>query len=69
MASKKSSSRSPKTMVLGIYGIWSKVEKKVIYITLEQEEAEMEFDMEGYLDETHAIVFLNAAYDLSSLEP
>jgi hypothetical protein len=54
-------------MVLGIYGIWSKEEKRVIYISLDQEEVELEYDMEGYPEETHAIVFMNAAYDISSL--
>ena len=58
----------PSNMILlGIYGIWSKEEKRVIYISLDQEEVELEFDMEGYPDETHAVVFLNTAYDISSL--
>ncbi len=56
-------------MLIGIYGIWSKTDKKVIYISLDQEEVELEYDMEGYSEDTHAIVFLNAAYDVSSLEP
>jgi len=55
-------------MMLGIYGIWSKAEKKIIYITLDKEEAELEYDMEGYSENTHRVVFLNAAYDISSLE-
>jgi len=59
---------SNKWMALGIYGIWSKAEKKIIYISLDQEEVEMEYDMEGYIDETHVIVFLDATYDVSSLE-
>lgn len=55
-------------MVLGIYGIWSKVDKKIVHITLDQEESELEYDMEGYTEDTHVLVFLNAAYDISSLE-
>lgn len=56
-------------VIIGIYGIWSKLDRKIIFISLDQEEVELEYDMEGYSDLTHAIVFLNAAYDASSLEP
>lgn len=55
-------------VIVGIYGIWSKLDRRVIFISLDPEEVELEFDMEGYSDLTHAIVFLNAAYDTSSLE-
>lgn len=69
MPKKRSSPVLPENMMmLGIYGIWSRDEKRVVYITLDKEEAEMEYDMEGYHEVTHVIVFLNAAYDVSSLE-
>jgi len=55
-------------MVIPIYGIWSIAKKMVIFIRLSLEETETEYDLEGYTEDTHVIVCLHAAYDVSSLE-
>jgi hypothetical protein len=56
------------TVTLTIYGIWSKEEKRIIFIGLDIEEVEMEYDMEGYTKETHYVVTMPTYYDVSSLE-
>ena len=65
---KKTSPSLPPNMVsLCVYGIWSKEAKKVIFVSLNFEDAEMEFDIEGYPENTHAIVQMVTVYDVSSL--
>lgn len=52
---------------LTIYGIWSKEKKDIIFVSLDKDETELEYDMEGYEDATHALVCLETGYDISSL--
>ena len=41
---------------------------RVIFVGLDQEEVETEYDLEGYQEETHVIVQMVTYYDVSSLE-
>jgi hypothetical protein len=63
--------RKPASLLatLTIYGIWSKEERGIIFIGLDPEEVELEYDMEGYSKNTHLIVSMPTYYDISSLEP
>lgn len=58
--------RIPK-LKLSIYGIWSKEDNKIIFISLNIDNVELTYDMEGYSDESHVIVCLDAIYDASNL--
>lgn len=55
-------------IVVPIYGIWSKKDKKITYVSLQKYDVELEYAMEGYSNETHVVVCLKAIYDVSSLE-
>jgi hypothetical protein len=66
---RKPSPPPPNWAEIGIYGIWSKADKHVIFISLSEEDVELEYDMEEYSEETHVIVFLSTLCDISSLEP
>jgi len=65
---KTSKKQLPSFVSLLIYGIWSKEDKRVVFISLEQEDVETEYDLEGYSEETHTIVAMPTYYDISSLE-
>lgn len=65
---KTSKKQLPSFVSLLIYGIWSKEDKRVVFISLEQEDVETEYDLEGYSEETHVIVAMPTYYDISSLE-
>lgn len=66
---KKLLKTPPAWVTIQAYGIWSKSDKKIIFINLDLEEVELEYDMEGYEEDTHVIVCLDGKYDVSSLEP
>lgn len=69
MKKRKSSEKlSPSIISLLIYGIWSKEDRRIIFIGLKQEDVEDEYDLEGYTEDTHAIVQMPTFYDASSLE-
>ena len=66
---KKSSKSLPSSLVtIQAYGIWSKKRKQIVFISLDSEDAELEYDMEGYEEDTHVIVCLDGKYDVSNLE-
>lgn len=54
-------------VAIQVFGIWSKEKNKMIYVNLEQEDIETEFEMEGYDDDKYAIVCMDAMYDVSAL--
>jgi hypothetical protein len=54
-------------VLLNLYGIWSRDEEKIIFASLNEEDVRLEYDMEGYDDNTHMVVSLACAYDASSL--
>lgn len=66
-AASSSRSISLPLLVVPIYGIWSKADKKITYVSLQKDDAELEYGMEGYSDETHLVVCLKAVYDISNL--
>jgi hypothetical protein len=68
MAKKRKSSDALPLVTLTIYGIWSKEKKGIIFIGLDPEEVEMEYDMEGYTEDTHYVVSMPTYYDVNSLE-
>lgn len=69
MSSKKKQSNTEESFEsVDIYGIWHRKNRKVIFVSLSQEETELEYDLEGYIEQSHVIVCLSAFYDLSSLE-
>ena len=49
------------------FGIWSKEKQEMVYVNLDQEDIEAEFEMEGYDDDKYAIVCMDALYDISVL--
>jgi hypothetical protein len=68
MAKKRKSEKAVPVMSITIYGIWSKEQKKIIFVGLDKEEVEIEYDMEGYPEETHRIFSMETYYDISNLE-
>jgi hypothetical protein len=66
---KKRNSEKSKIVVVHLYGIWSKRKKLLVYVSLKEDDADMEFDMEGYSDDHYALVKLDTQYDISSLAP
>lgn len=58
----------PSLVTLDLYGIWSILEKKIIFIGLNVEDVEFEYDIEQYCSKTHVIVCLKTVYDVSNLE-
>jgi hypothetical protein len=66
---KKLSKRSIRSlMAVRIYGIWSRADQRIVFVSLQEEETEMEFDMEGYDSPDYRLVALETYYDVSSLE-
>lgn len=53
---------------LKIYGIWSKMDEKIMYVSLNKADLELEYGLEKYKEDTHLVVCLDATYDISSLE-
>lgn len=66
--SKKKSSKDAPFLELNIYGIWDKKTKTIIFVALKEEDVELEYDMEGYSEDSHLIVSMMTYYDFSSLE-
>jgi len=56
-----------KLLSIKIYGIWNKTKNKLIYVNLSLEEAELEYDMEGYSEDSYVIICLMGYYDSSGL--
>ncbi len=63
---QKQQDESPNIIYLTIYGIWSKEERNIIFVSLDKEEVEMDYDMEGYGEDTHAIICLQTGYVINA---
>jgi len=69
MKKRKTSKSLPSSLIaLNIYGIWSKEDKRIIFVGLNQEEVEAEYEFEAYNEETHVMVQMITYYDISNLE-
>jgi hypothetical protein len=65
----KTSRKLPKGFSeISFYGIWDRVENRLIYISMDQEMVETEFDLEGYDQDQFAICRLETVIDVKSLE-
>lgn len=65
---KKKRESNAQFIHLCIYGIWSKDDKRIIYVSTLQEDVETEFDLENYSDEKYMILRLETMYNVNGLE-
>lgn len=66
---RKKSSKLPKGFVnLSFYGIWDKENQELVFISLDQDSIEMEYELEGYDDDRFATCYLPVVIDIKNLE-
>lgn len=67
MAKKRNSSKS-NLVAIRLYGIWSRIKNKLVYVSVNEDDAEWEFDMGEYSEKKYALIILDTQSDISSLE-
>jgi hypothetical protein len=64
---KKSVKDSVDWLILRVYGIWSKADNRLVYVSLLKEDMKTEFELERYKENDYLMVCLDATYDIKSL--
>jgi hypothetical protein len=65
---KKKEERFSNLNIFGVYGIWSCKKRKLVFISLTVEEAELKYDIEDYNEEEFRLVEFDIMIDVNSLE-
>jgi hypothetical protein len=70
MAKKRKASTDlpPHCAEFTIHGIWDSNKKQIIFISLNEDDADLEYEMEQYSEPYYKIVSMKTIYDISNLE-
>jgi hypothetical protein len=64
---KKKEDLTPSFDILRVYGVWSISQKKLLFISLTSDEANLKFDIEEYDEKDCCVVRFDIAIDINSL--